>query len=277
MGPAVRDGSRRAGGYLILTSSILAAALLGVTAHGPAPAEPTAVKLAYRYVVGETIRQTTRQSQAFTSAGRPDLDGESTTVSRGEALVRDVDANGAALLDEITTYEGDEEKRDHRRFRTSPLGEILWVDIISGEPSALQGGAIFVDRYVRPGDAWRTRMKGSGGGPSYVIDLVVVLDAIAGSGPEATARLKLSGRMPSATVTSMLGDAGVAQGIRGRECRVSGEVVFLIRAGKEISSNLDLDCNLELLGESGPPAEATLRISYVTTNDGPLIPRVEAP
>ena len=235
------------------------------------------MKLAYRYVLGETIRQTTRQSQAFTSAGRPDLEGASTTVTRSEAIVRDLDANGAAILDEVTTYEGDEEKRDHRRFRTSPAGEILWVDIISGEPSALQGGAIFVDRAVRPGDAWRTRMKGSGGGPSYTIDLDVKLEEIAGSGFDAAAKLKLSGVMPPATVTSMLGDAGVAQGIRGRECRVSGEVVLRVEPGKEASSSLDLDCDLDLLGDSGPASPATLRISYETTNDGPMIPRIEAP
>jgi hypothetical protein len=235
------------------------------------------VKLAYRYVTGETIRQTTRQTQAFTSASRSDLDGESTTLTRSVALVREVDASGAAILDEVTTYEGDEEKRDHRRFRTSPLGEILWVDIIAGEPSALQGGAIFVDRAVRPGDAWRTRMKGSGGGPSYTIDLDVKLEGITGDGFDAAAHLRLSGKMTAATVTSMLGEAGIAQGIRGRECRVSGDVVFRVEPGKEASSSLALDCDLELLEESGPSSPATLRLTYETTNDGPMIPRIEAP
>lgn len=262
---------------LVTAPAVMAFGATPCRAAGSSSSSSGPLTLAYRYVPGEVIRQTTRQVQLFRSESRPDLSGESMTVSRSEARVRDVDPNGTALLDELTTYEADEEKRDHRRFRTTRSGEILWVDIIAGEPSALQGGAIFAERPVRQGDAWRTRMKGSGGGPSYAIDLDVRLASLTGTGFDSRARLTLSGRMEAATVTAMLGESGIAQGIRGKECLVSGDVIFQVEAGKEISSRLDLQCDLEILGESGPPKPATLRISYETTNEGPLIPRLEAP
>jgi len=215
--------------------------------------------------------------QGFNAEGRPDLGGQSLTVSRSEARVLETDANGTAILDETTSYETDDERRDHRRFRTARTGRILWVDIISGEPSALQGGALFLEKPVRAGESWSTRMKGWGGGPSYTIDMTVKLDSIIGTGYDARAMLQLSGRMDAATVTAMLGSAGIAQGIRGKECRVSGEVVFRVEAGKESSSRLDLDCDLEMLGDSGPPTPGALHIAYETIDDGRSTPANPAP
>ncbi|HZE89773.1 MAG TPA: hypothetical protein VE404_09500 [Verrucomicrobiae bacterium] len=241
------------------------------------------ISFAYRYLPGDTVVQTTRQSQTFVSDARPDLSGGATTEARSEAKVVDVDASGSAILDEVSISGADssdpesEPRRDHRRFRTTRLGEIVWVDIISGEPAALRGGALFVDRPVRPGETWRTRMKGAGGGPAYTIDLDVRFDSTAGEGWDRTGLFKLSGTMDGPTVTSMLGEAGVAQGLRGKGCRVSGAMVFRILAGKETTSRLDLDCDLELLGDGGPATPASLRISYETTNEGPMERKIEAP
>ncbi|MBI3448827.1 MAG: hypothetical protein HY049_07940 [Acidobacteria bacterium] len=269
---------RSAGGYRILTT------LLFVLAAG-APSSGSAAPIAfvYRYAPGDSVVQTTRQSQSFVSEARPDLSGGATTQARSEAKVVDVDAAGSAILDEVAIGEGDaadpdaEPRRDHRRFRTTRLGEIVWVDIVSGEPSALRGGALFVNRPVRPGDTWRTRMKGSGGGPAYAIDLDVRFDSTSGEGWERTALFKLSGAMDAKAVTSMLGEAGVAQGLRGKACQVSGAIVFRILAGLEATSRLDLECDLELLGDAGPPTPASLHISYETTNEGPIRTKFEAP
>lgn len=243
--------------------------------HAKSAAPP--VTLAYRYAAGQVLQQTTRQTQTFTSEARPDQSSEQISMLRVESRVVSVDADGTALIDEVTTLQEDPNRRDHKQMKTTRLGEILWVDIIRGEPTSLRGGALFVDRPVRPGDTWTTRLKRIGGGAAHEIALQVKLASVMGSGSKREASLLTSGRMDEAAVNAMLGGAAQEQGLKGKECLVTGDVTFNIEAGREISSRLELSCRLEQTSAQGPPAPATLKISYETGSEDPLIPSIPAP
>jgi hypothetical protein len=118
---------------------------------------------------------------------------------------------------------------------------------------------------------------GAGGAPAWEIELRVTFESLSGQGRTATATLALTGRMDATAVTAMLGVEGAQQGLRGKECRATGEVKFEAAEGREASSSLTLECYIEVSGAEGPPTPAFLRIAYETTNDGPMIPSLPSP
>lgn len=244
--------------------------------EGP-PGGAPAVRLAYRYAAGQLLRQTTRQVQTVTSEADPSLDSESVSLARAEIRVIEVDGAGTAILDEVTRYEDDPEKVEHKRSRVTSRGEVLWVDIVRGEPSALQGGALFPARPVRPGETWKTRLTAGGAGPRYAIALDVKLIEVRTIGSRRIAALDLKGRMDPASSDAMLGESAHAQGIHGKGCRVTGSVSFDVEAGRDAASTISLECALEFEREGKPPAAATLLLAYETAPEGPIVPPIPAP
>lgn len=266
--------------------ALLAVAVAPTTGAVAAPSTSDtsqgAVTLTYRYSYGQVIRQTLRQEQSLVTTAGPEGAGEAVTIGHSEARVLLVDADGSATIDEVTTYEAppgqDEPRRDRRHYKVSARGEVLWMDILDGEHVPIPTEPLLPAKPVRPGATWPSQLKGGPRKAAYSIPLTITFGGIDGDGDDAIARLKLDGKVDTASLTTMLGQSTIDQGIVPKGCKATGETTMRLEAGADVTSRLSLECSLEInQGDGAVPMPATLHLVYQTTTEPSAQPRYACP